>query len=248
MKILEGKTALVTGATRGIGRAIAVKFAQEGANIAFTYRQINSNAEELTKEIEALGVKCKGYAADAADFAATEAVVKEVVGDFGRIDILVNNAGITKDGLILRMTEEQWDAVMTTNLKSAFNFTRSTVPVMAKQRSGSIINMSSVVGENGNAGQCNYSATKAGLIGLAKSIAKEMGPRGIRANCIAPGFIVTDMTSAISEEMRAEWAKNIPLRRAGTPQDVANVALFLASDLAAYVSGQVINCCGAMSC
>ena len=248
MKLLEGKTALVTGATRGIGRAVAVRFAQEGANVAFTYRQINSNAEELIKEIEAMGVKCKGYASDAGDFTATDNVVKEIVADFGRIDILVNNAGITKDGLILRMTEEQWDAVITTNLKSAFNFTRAVVPVMAKQRCGSIINMSSVVGENGNAGQCNYSASKAGVIGLAKSIAKEMGPRGIRANCIAPGFIVTDMTSAISEEMRAEWAKTIPLRRAGNPEDVANVALFLASDLSAYVSGQVINCCGAMSC
>ena len=248
MKLLEGKTALVTGATRGIGRAIAVKFAQAGANVAFTYRQINSNAKELTEEIEALGVKCKGYAADAADFAVTDSVVKEVMADFGRIDVLVNNAGITKDGLILRMTEEQWDAVITTNLKSAFNFTRAVVPVMAKQRGGSIINMSSVVGENGNAGQCNYSASKAGIIGFSKSIAKEMGPRGIRSNCIAPGFIVTDMTSAISEEMRAEWAKTIPLRRAGTPEDVANVALFLASDMSAYVSGQVINCCGAMSC
>ena len=248
MKLLEGKTALITGATRGIGRAIAVKYAQEGANIAFTYRQTNNNALELIKEIEALGVKCKGYAADAADFAATDKVVKEVVGDFGRIDILVNNAGITKDGLILRMTEEQWDAVITTNLKSAFNFTRAVVPVMAKQRTGSIINMSSVVGENGNAGQCNYSASKAGLIGFSKSIAKEMGPRGIRVNCIAPGFIVTDMTAAIPEEMRAEWAKTIPLRRAGTPDDVAGVALFLASEMSAYVSGQVINCCGAMSC
>ena len=248
MKLLEGKTALITGATRGIGRAIAVKYAQEGANIAFTYRQTNNNAQELIKEIEALGVKCKGYAADAADFAATDKVVKEVVGDFGRIDILANNAGITKDGLILRMTEEQWDAVITTNLKSAFNFTRAVVPVMAKQRTGSIINMSSVVGENGNAGQCNYSASKAGLIGFSKSIAKEMGPRGIRVNCIAPGFIVTDMTAAIPEEMRAEWAKTIPLRRAGTPDDVAGVALFLASEMSAYVSGQVINCCGAMSC
>ena len=248
MKLLEGKTALVTGATRGIGRAIAVKFAQEGANVAFTYRQINNNAEALIKEIESLGVKCKGYAADASDFVATETVVKEILADFGRIDILVNNAGITKDGLILRMSEEQWDSVITTNLKSAFNFTRAVVPAMAKQRSGSIINMSSVVGINGNGGQCNYSASKAGLIGLSKSIAKEMGPRGIRANCIAPGFIVTDMTSAIPEEMRTEWAKTIPLRRAGTPEDVANVALFLASDMSAYVSGQVINCCGAMSC
>ena len=169
------------------------------------------------------------------------------MADFGRIDVLVNNAGITKDGLILRMTEEQWDAVITTNLKSAFNFTRAVVPI-TKQRTGSIINMSSVVGENGNAGQCNYSASKAGIIGFSKSIAKEMGPRGIRSNCIVPGFIVTDMTSAIPEEMRAEWAKTIPLRRAGTPEDVANVALFLASDMSAYVSGQVINCCGAMSC
>ena len=169
------------------------------------------------------------------------------MADFGRIDVLVNNAGITKDGLILRMTEEQWDAVITTNLKSAFNFTRAVVPI-TKQRTGSIINMSSVVGENGNAGQCNYSASKAGIIGFSKSISKEMGPRGIRSNCIVPGFIVTDMTSAIPEEMRAEWAKTIPLRRAGTPEDVANVALFLASDMSAYVSGQVINCCGAMSC
>ena len=248
MKLLDGKTALVTGATRGIGRAIAVKFAQEGANVAFTYRQINNNAEELIKEIESLGVKCKGYAADAADFTATDAVVKEILADFGRIDILVNNAGITKDGLIMRMTEEQWDAVITTNLKSAFNFTRAVVPAMAKQRGGSIINMSSVVGENGNAGQCNYSASKAGLIGLAKSIAKEMGPRGIRANCIAPGFIDTDMTCALPENVRDEWKKQIPLRREGTPEDVANVALFLASDLSCYVSGQVINCCGGMNC
>lgn len=248
MKLLEGKVALITGATRGIGRAIAMKFAEQGANVAFTYRQVNSNADELIKEATALGVTCKGYAADASDFAATDAVVKSVLADFGRIDILVNNAGITKDGLLMRMSEEQWDAVIEINLKSAFNFTRTVVPIMAKQRCGSIINMSSVVGIGGNAGQCNYSASKAGLIGLAKSVAKEMGPRGIRANCIAPGFIVTDMTSAISPEMRDEWAKNIPLRRAGNPEDVANVALFLASDLSSYVSGQVINCCGAMSC
>ena len=248
MKLLEGKTVLVTGATRGIGRAIAIKFAQEGANVAFTYRQINNNAEELIKEIEAIGVKCKGYAADAADFAATDAVVKEVLADFGRVDILVNNAGITKDGLIMRMTEEQWDAVITTNLKSAFNFTRAVVPVMAKQRSGSIINMSSVVGENGNAGQCNYSASKAGLIGLAKSIAKEMGPRGIRANAIAPGFIATDMTGELSQEVRDAWTAQIPLRREGKPEEVADVALFLASDLSGYVTGQVFNCCGGMNC
>jgi 3-oxoacyl-[acyl-carrier protein] reductase len=248
MKLLEGKVALVTGGTRGIGRAIAVKFAEAGANVAFTYRQINNNAQELIDEITAMGVTCKGYASDASSYAATEETVKQILADFGKIDILVNNAGITKDGMLMRMTEEQWDSVINVNLKSAFNFTRAVVPVMAKQRGGSIINMSSVVGENGNAGQCNYSASKAGVIGLAKSIAKEMGPRGIRANCIAPGFIVTDMTSAIPEEMRAEWAKTIPLRRAGTPEDVANVALFLASDMSSYVSGQVINCCGAMSC
>ncbi|MBQ2778448.1 MAG: 3-oxoacyl-[Bacteroidaceae bacterium] len=248
MKILEGKTALITGATRGIGKAIAIKFAEAGANIAFTYRQKNGAAEELEATITAMGVSCKGYAADAADYAATEAVVKQITADLGRIDILVNNAGITKDGLLMRMTEEQWDAVITTNLKSAFNFTRIIVPIMAKQRQGSIINMSSVVGVSGNAGQCNYSASKAGLIGFSKSVAKEMGPRGIRVNCIAPGFIETDMTSALPEEMREAWAKSIPLRRGGTPDDVANVALFLASDLSAYVTGQVINCCGGMNC
>ena len=248
MKILEGKTALVTGATRGIGKAIAIKFAEAGANIAFTYRQKNGAAEELEATITAMGVSCKGYAADTADYAATEAVVKQITADLGRIDILVNNAGITKDGLLMRMSEEQWDAVITTNLKSAFNFTRIIVPIMAKQRQGSIINMSSVVGVSGNAGQCNYSASKAGLIGFSKSVAKEMGPRGIRVNCIAPGFIETDMTSALPEEMREAWAKSIPLRRGGTPDDVANVALFLASDLSAYVTGQVINCCGGMNC
>ena len=248
MKILEGKTALVTGATRGIGKAIAIKFAEAGANIAFTYRQKNGAAEELEATITAMGVSCKGYAADAADYAATEAVVKQIIAELGRIDILVNNAGITKDGLLMRMSEEQWDAVITTNLKSAFNFTRIIVPIMAKQRQGSIINMSSVVGVSGNAGQCNYSASKAGLIGFSKSVAKEMGPRGIRVNCIAPGFIETDMTSALPEEMREAWAKSIPLRRGGTPDDVANVALFLASDLSAYVTGQVINCCGGMNC
>lgn len=248
MKILEGKTALVTGATRGIGKAIAIKFAEAGANIAFTYRKKNGAAEELEATITAMGVSCKGYAADAADYAATEAVVKQITAELGRIDILVNNAGITKDGLLMRMSEEQWDAVITTNLKSAFNFTRIIVPIMAKQRQGSIINMSSVVGVSGNAGQCNYSASKSGLIGFSKSVAKEMGPRGIRVNCIAPGFIETDMTSALPEEMREAWAKSIPLRRGGTPDDVANVALFLASDLSAYVTGQVINCCGGMNC
>lgn len=248
MGLLTGKVALITGATRGIGRAIALKFAAEGADVAFTYRSQHEAAQSLIAEIETLGAKAKGYASDAADFSQAHEVTGEVIKEFGHIDILVNNAGITKDGLMMRMDEKQWDAVISTNLKSAFNFTNACIPAMARQRKGSIINMSSVVGVYGNAGQCNYSASKAGLIGLAKSIAKEMGPRGIRANCIAPGFIMTDMTSALPEKVREEWEKTIPLRRGGTPEDVANVALFLASDLSSYVSGQVINCCGAMNC
>ena len=248
MGLLDGKTALVTGAARGIGKAIALKFASEGANVAFTDLAINDAAEQTLKELEAYGVKAKAYASNAANFDETHTVVNEILNDFGSIDILVNNAGITKDGLMMRMTEAQWDAVLTVNLKSAFNFIHAVTPVMAKQRGGSIINMSSVVGVSGNAGQCNYSASKAGMIGLAKSIAKEMGPRGIRANCIAPGFIITDMTNALPEKVRQEWEKQIPLRRGGTPEDVANVALFLASSLSSYVSGQVIHCCGAMNC
>ena len=245
MGLLEGKVALITGASKGIGKAIALKFASEGADIAFTDIRINP---ETVAELENLGVKVKAYESDAADFTATHSVVDQIIADFGRIDVLVNNAGITKDGLMLRMEEAQWDAVINVNLKSAFNFTHAVVPVMSKQRCGSIINMSSVVGEHGNAGQTNYSASKAGLIGLAKSIAKEMGPRGIRANCIAPGFIISDMTAAMPEEVRQAWIKTIPLRRGGTVEDVAKVALFLASDLSSYVSGQVISCCGAMNC
>ncbi len=248
MKLLEGKVALVTGAGRGIGKAIALRFAQEGANVAFTDLAINEAVEETVKEIEALGVKAKAYASNAANFDETHEVVKQIVEDFGRIDVLVNNAGITKDGLMMRMSEAQWDAVINVNLKSAFNFIHAVTPIMAKQRGGSIINMSSVVAVSGNAGQCNYSASKAGMIGLAKSIAKEMGPRGIRANCIAPGFIITEMTNQLSQEIKDQWAQQIPMRRGGTPEDVANVALFLASDLASYVSGQVIHCCGAMNC
>lgn len=247
MKLLEGKTALITGAARGIGKAIALKFASEGANVAFTDLVIDDNAKATENEIASFGVKVKGYASNAANFEETHQVVEEIMADFGRIDVLVNNAGITKDGLMMRMSEQQWDAVINVNLKSAFNFVHAVTPVMMRQKSGSIINMSSVVGVSGNAGQANYSASKAGMIGLAKSIAKELGSRGIRANAIAPGFIITDMTGALSEEVRNEWAKQIPLRRGGTPEDVANVATFLASDLSSYVSGQVINVCGGMN-
>ena len=245
MGLLQGKVALITGASRGIGKAIALKFAAEGADIAFTDIKIS---EDTVNELEALGVKVRAYASNAADFAQTHETVEQIMADFGHIDILVNNAGITRDGLMLRMDEAQWDAVINVNLKSAYNYIHAVTPVMARQRGGSIINMSSVVGVSGNAGQCNYSASKAGLIGLAKSIAKEMGPRGIRANCIAPGFIISDMTAALPEEVREAWIKTIPLRRGGTPEDVAKVALFLASDLSSYVSGQVIHCCGAMNC
>ena len=248
MKLLEGKVALVTGAGRGIGKAIALRFAEQGADVAFTDLAINEAVEETVRELEAMGIRAKAYASNAANFDETHDVVRQVIEDFGRIDVLVNNAGITKDGLMMRMSEAQWDAVFNVNLKSAFNFIHAVVPVMAKQRSGSIINMSSVVGVSGNAGQCNYSASKAGMIGLAKSIAKEMGPRGIRANCIAPGFIITEMTNQLPQEIKDQWASQIPMRRGGTPEDVANVALFLASDLASYVSGQVIHCCGAMNC
>ena len=248
MGILEGKIALVTGATRGIGRAIALRFAAEGADVAFTYRSQHEAAAGLVSELEAMGVRARGFASDAASFEDAHATVASVHAEFGRIDILVSNAGITRDGLMMRMTEEQWDAVIDTNLKSAFNFIHACTPIMARQRGGSIICMSSVVGLSGNAGQCNYAASKAGLIGLVKSMAKEMGPRGVRANCIAPGFIATDMTSALPEDMRKEWEKQIPLRRGGQPEDVAGVALFLASDMAAYVTGQVISCCGGMNC
>lgn len=248
MGLLDGKVALITGAGRGIGKAIALRYAEQGADVAITDLVINEAVEQTVAELEKFGTKIKAYASNAASFADTQAVVKQIVEDFGKIDILVNNAGITKDGLMMRMSEEQWDAVLNVNLKSAFNFIHEVVPVMARQRSGSIINMSSVVGVSGNAGQCNYSASKAGLIGLAKSIAKEMGPRGIRANCIAPGFIMTDMTAKLPDEVREQWIKTIPLRRGGTPEDVANIALFLGSELSSYVSGQVIHCCGAMNC
>lgn len=247
MKLLEGKTAIITGAARGIGKAIAIKFAQEGANIAFTDLKIDENAKATEAELAAFGIKAKGYASNAANFEDTHKVVDEIMKDFGRIDILVNNAGITRDGLMMRMTEDQWDSVININLKSAFNFVHACTPVMMKQRAGSIINMSSVVGISGNAGQTNYSASKAGMIGLAKSIAKEVGSRGIRANCINPGFIITDMTGVLPDDVKKQWESQIPLRRGGTPEDVANVAVFLASDLSSYVSGQVIPVCGGMN-
>jgi 3-oxoacyl-[acyl-carrier protein] reductase len=247
MKLLKGKVALVTGAARGIGRAVALAMAGEGADVAFTDLVIDDNALKTVRDIEALGVRGKAYASNAASFEEAHKVVEEIVADFGRIDILVNNAGITKDGLMMRMSEGQWDAVIAVNLKSAFNYIHAVTPVMVRQRSGSIINMSSVVGVSGNAGQANYSASKAGMIGLAKSIAQELGPRGIRANAIAPGFIITEMTDQLSDEVKEGWAKRIPLRRGGTPEEVAKVAVFLASDLASYVSGQVIPVCGAMN-
>ncbi len=247
MKLLKGKTAIVTGAARGIGKAIALRFAAEGCNIAFTDLFYNEAAQATEKEIAALGVKVKAYASDASKFEETQNIVDQIAADFGRIDILVNNAGITKDTLLMRMTEEQWDAVITVNLKSAFNFTKGVQKFMLKQRSGSIINMSSVVGVSGNAGQANYSASKAGLIGFTKSIGKELGSRGIRSNAVAPGFIITEMTGALSEEVKKGWESQIPLRRGGTPEDVANTCLYLASDLSSYVTGQVIHVCGGMN-
>ncbi len=246
MKLLEGKVALVTGAARGIGKAVALKFAAEGADIAFTDLVIDENGQKTKSEIEALGVRVLAIASNAANFDECHKVVDEIVKEFGRLDILVNNAGITKDGLMLRMSEAQWDAVINVNLKSAFNFIHAVSPVMMRQKSGSIINMSSVVGVHGNAGQCNYSASKAGMIGLAKSIGQELGPRGIRANAVAPGFIITDMTAKLPDEIKADWMKKIPLRRGGTPEDIANVCTFLASDMSSYVNGQVISICGGM--
>ena len=246
MKLLEGKTALVTGAARGIGKAIAIKLAENGANIAFTDLSINDAAKELENELNTLGVKAKGYASDASNFGDTEKVVSEIVKEFGSVEILVNNAGITQDTLLMRMNEEQWDKVINVNLKSVFNFTKAIQRYMLKQREGSIINMSSVVGVSGNAGQSNYSASKAGILGFTKSVAKELGSRNIRCNAIAPGFIITDMTGALPADVRKDWESKIPLRRGGTPEDVAKTTLFLASDLASYITGQVINVCGGM--
>lgn len=247
MKLLEGKIALITGGSRGIGRAIALAFANEGANVAFSDLVYDAIAEDLEKEITALGVKAKAYASDASSFEASEALCNAVAADFGRIDVLVNNAGITRDNLLMRMTEADWDLVIKVNLKSVFNLTKAVQKYMLKQRSGSIINMSSVVGVSGNAGQSNYSASKAGLIGFTKSIAQELGSRNVRCNAMAPGYIETEMTAKLPEEVRKAWAEKIPLRRGGKPEDVANVAVFLASDLSAYVTGQVINVCGGLN-
>ena len=248
MGLLEGKVALITGAARGIGKAIALKYASEGADVAFTDLIIDENAQKTVDEIAAFGHKVKAYASNAANFEETHQVVEQIKADFGAIDILVNNAGITKDGLMLKMTEQQWDAVIAVNMKSAFNYMHAVVPAMARAKSGSIINMASIAGQMGNPGQVNYAATKAGLIAMAKSVAKEMGSRGIRANSIAPGFIVSDMTNALPESVREEYLKQIPLRRGGTPEDIANAALFLASDLSSYITGQVIPVNGGLYC
>ncbi|MBQ7272819.1 MAG: 3-oxoacyl-[Bacteroidales bacterium] len=248
MGLLNGKVALITGAARGIGKAIALKFASEGASIAFTDLVINEAAEETVKELEALGVKVKAYASNAADFEATQEVVAEIEKEFGRVDILVNNAGITKDGLVMRMSEAQWDAVIDVNMKSAFNFLHAVVPIMARQKGGSIINMASIAGQTGNPGQVNYSASKAGLIAMAKSVAKEMGPRGVRANAIAPGYVITEMTEVLPQAVKDEFIKLIPLKRGATVEEIANTALYLASDLSSYVTGQVIAVNGGMYC
>ncbi|SMO80862.1 3-oxoacyl-[acyl-carrier-protein] reductase [Saccharicrinis carchari] len=247
MKLLEGKTAIITGAARGIGKAIAIVYAKNGCNVAFTDLAINEAAQETEKELNAMGVKAKAYASDASNYEDTKRVVGEIVADFGRVDILVNNAGITKDGALKRMTEEAWDLVINVNLKSVFNFTQAVQPIMWKQAAGSVINMSSVVGVSGNANQCNYSASKAGIIGFTKSAAKEMGARGIRHNAIAPGFIITEMTGVLPEDVKKAWESQIPLKRGGTPEDVANTCVYLGSDLSSYVNGQTIHVCGGMN-
>ena len=245
--LLESKTALITGAARGIGKQIAITFAKEGCNIAFTDISLNEEALQTLAELQSYGVQARAYASNAADYEASHQVVEQVMADFGKIDILVNNAGITRDTLLMRMTEKQWDDVMQVNLKSVFNFTHAVTPIMLRQRSGSIISLSSIVGLNGNAGQANYAASKAGIIAFTKSVAKELGARGIRANAIAPGFIMTEMTAALSEETLKQFVSLIPMKRGGTTEEVAKVALFLASDLSSYVSGQVIQVNGAMN-
>ncbi|MCX8479209.1 MAG: L-rhamnose 1-dehydrogenase [Bacteroidota bacterium] len=247
MSLLAGKTALITGGSRGIGRSIVTEFVRHGANVAFTYLSSAAPAQELAQELSNMGVKVKCYASNAADYAQAEALVNEVLADFGTIDILVNNAGITRDNLMLRMTEQQWDEVMNNNLKSVFNLTKHVIKPMMKAKSGSIINLTSIVGMRGNAGQANYAASKAGIIGFTKSIAQELGSRNIRCNAIAPGFIDTDMTKAINPDVTAEWLKKVPMARFGKPEEVANVCVFLGGDLGSYVSGQVLSVCGSMN-
>lgn len=247
MNLLAGKTALITGASKGIGKKIAELFAAQGANVAFTYLSSVEKGEALAKELAATGANVKGYRSDASDFNAAEQLINDIVADFGTVDIVVNNAGITKDGLLMRMTEAQWDEVMTVNLKSIFNVTKAASKVMMRQRSGVFINMTSIVGLQGNPGQANYAASKAGIIGFTKSIAQELGSRNIRCNAIAPGFIKTEMTDALAPEIVEGWSKTIPLQRMGETSDVANVALFLASDMGSYISGQTISVCGGMS-
>lgn len=246
MKLLEGKVALITGATRGIGKGIAIKFAEHGAHVVFTYVSSEDKAKALETELQQIGVKAKGYKSDAADFKAAEELVNSVVAEFGTLDVLVNNAGITRDTLLMRMTEQQWDEVINANLKSVFNLTKAAQKPMLKQRKGSIINMSSVVGVKGNAGQANYAASKAGIIGFSKSVALELGSRNIRCNAIAPGFIETEMTAVLDPKIVEQWRESIPLKRGGTAEDVANLALFLASDMSSYITGQCINVCGGM--
>ena len=246
MKLLEGKNVIITGASRGIGKGIAEVFAKHGANIAFTYHSSDEKAKSLETELSVNGRKTKGYKSDASDFEAAQQLVKDVMDDFGSIDVLVNNAGITKDGLLMRMSEEDFDSVMNNNMKSVFNMTKAVATPMLKAKSGSIINMSSVVGIKGNAGQANYAASKAAINGFTKSIALELGSRNIRCNAIVPGFIETEMTEALAEETVKQWRAQIPLKRGGTPEDIANTTLFLASDLSSYVTGQVIHVCGGM--
>jgi 3-oxoacyl-[acyl-carrier protein] reductase len=246
MTLLKGKVAIITGATRGIGKGIALKFAEQGADIAFTYVSSSSAAADVEKELTAFGVKAKGYQSNAGDLKSSEELVAKVIEDFDNIDIVVNNAGITKDGLLMRMSEENWDDVMNINLKSVFNMTKAVLRTFLKNKNGVIINMSSVVGVEGNAGQSNYAASKAGIIGFTKSVAQELGSRNIRSNAIAPGFIATEMTAALDEKVVEGWLQDIPLKRAGTTEDVANTALFLASDLGAYINGQVLSVCGGM--
>lgn len=246
MRLLEGKTAIITGASRGIGRGMALEFAKNGANVAFTYLSSVEKGEALEKELSEFGVKAKGYRSDAADYQSAEEMVNDVVATFGTVDIVVNNAGITRDGLLMRMNEEQFDEVVRINLKSVFNITKAVQRPMLKQRSGSIINMSSVVGVKGNAGQSNYAASKAGIIGFTKSIALELGSRNIRCNAVAPGFIETEMTESLDPKVIEQWKETIPLKRGGSVEDVANLAIFLGSDMSSYITGQTITVCGGM--